>query len=405
MREKRQTVLHFIDTTGPGGAETVLMQTALGLSSRGWPARIGLIGQGWLYDAVRDLGLPVDLVPTRGRADLRYVRLLRSLVQREKIGLIHAHLFSPAVYASLVGRWSGVPVVATFHGASDVRAGHVSRRLRYKLIGAAGHVVCVSESLRREVLRSRLVDSQRVTVIHNGVDLARFSEPDGNAVRRAHGILPEMRLVGALGNMRPAKDYANFLRAASILSTDTSLQFAIAGECTDPYYSELCRERDRLGLTDRVHFWGFRDDVPNVLAAFDVLAISSGSEGFSIAAVQAMAVGTPVVATRSGGPEEIITHGHDGLLVPPRSPEALASAVRKVLDDGQLSDLFRNNARRTASERFSLNRMLENYEDLYVRLLSNAPVLSEGTSGLPSAAGGKVYQQLESGHASSAPDL
>src|SRR5690606_11515915 len=73
--------------------------------------------------------------------------------------------------------------------------------------------------------------------------------------------------------------------------------------------------------------------------------------------------------------------------------------------DGQLSDLFRNNARRTASERFSLDRMLENYEDLYVRLLSNAPVLSEGTSGLPSAAGGQVYQQLESGHASSAPDL
>src|SRR5690606_25498155 len=122
-------------------------------------------------------------------------------------------------------------------------------------------------------------------------------------------------------------------RAAAHLSPDQRLAFAVVGQRTEPLHEELCALRDSLGLRDRVAFWGFREDAPEVMAAFDVLAISSKSEGFSLAAVQAMAAGTPVVATRSGGPEEILTDGVDGILVERRSPEALAYGIRTILED------------------------------------------------------------------------
>ena len=179
MTPERGTVLHFIDTTGPGGAETVFLQLAAGLRDHGWAPRTVLTGPGWVLDSVRELRLPVDVVETRGRFDLSYIRALRRLVREHQVKLIHAHLFSPAVYASLVGALSGVPVVATFHGASDAVSGSFGRRLRYRLIDRKAHVVCVSEPLRDTLQSLAPIRPERLRVIPNGVDVAAFSAGDG----------------------------------------------------------------------------------------------------------------------------------------------------------------------------------------------------------------------------------
>ena len=189
-------------------------------------------------------------------------------------------------------------------------------------------------------------------------------------IRREHGIPDEGILVGALGNVRAAKDFRTLLRAAAELAEDRRLHFAVVGERTEPLYGELLQLRDQLGLSDRVSFWGFRSDVPDVMAAFDVLAISSSSEGFSLAAIQAMAAGTPVVATRSGGPEQIITDEKDGLLVPAGSPVDLAQAVRRLAKEPALGIRLADAARQTATERYSLSAMIESYQGLYLDLLN-----------------------------------
>jgi len=310
----------------------------------------------------------VDIVETRGRFDVGYVRRIARLVRHYGAELIHAHLFSPSVYASLVGAWTGVPVVATFHGASDVQADGWAQRLRHRLVARRAEIVCVSESLRIALARSVGAGGEKVRVIHNGLEVETFEKGDGGAVRREHDVPGEALLVGSLGNLRPAKDLPTYLRAAGILGGDPRLRFAVAGQRTEPLYGRLLEMRARLGLDERVSFWGFRSDVADVVAAFDVLVISSTSEGFSLAALQAMAAGTPVVATRSGGPEEIITDGVDGLLVPPGSPEALAGAVRRVIADSALASRLAAAARRTVRERFSLDAMLDAYESTYAEI-------------------------------------
>lgn len=367
-------VLHFIDTIGPGGAETVFLEVARGLRERGWPGRVVLTGPGWVLDRARDLGLPVDIVETRGRFDVIYLKRLRDLARKHRARLVHAHLFSPAVYASLVGATTGIPVVATFHGASDVASGSWGRRLRLRLVARQARIVCVSRSLRN-ALQSRVrVPPPGVRVIYNGVDSSEFETADGGRVRSEHGVPADGIVIGSLGNVRPAKDLPTFLRAADDMAgEDPRCRFAVVGQRTEPLHGRLVELRHEMGLDDRVSFWGFRRDVPEVVAAFDVLVISSRTEGFSLATLQAMAAGTPVVATRSGGPEEIITDGIDGLLVPTGAPEALAAAIRRVLDDSDLRSRIVTSARRTVRDRFGLPAMLDAYEAVYAEVGARPP--------------------------------
>ncbi|HEX6693851.1 MAG TPA: glycosyltransferase family 4 protein, partial [Longimicrobiales bacterium] len=364
-RDGAGTVLHFIDTTGPGGGETIFLQVAAGMRERGWHPRTIVLGPGWVLDNANALNLPVDQVSTSGRFDVGYIRRIRQLTLEHDVDLIHAHLFSPAVYASLVGALTGTPVVATFHGASDTDRGGAMRDLRYRLISHQAHVVCVSESLRTAARQLPGLRKAAVSVVPNGIDTVLFGRADGGAARRSLGVADSDVLVGAVGNVREAKDFGTLLRAAALLAPDPRIRFAIIGERTEPLHGELLAIRNALNLGDRVTFHGFRTDVPELMAAFDLLAISSSSEGFSLAAVQAMAAGRAVVATRSGGPEEIITSEIDGILVPVSDPAALAGAIRRVADDPALRDRLGSAARRTAADRFSMSAMLDGYERIY----------------------------------------
>ncbi len=368
---KLGTTLHFIDTTGPGGAETIFLELASGLRDRGWRTRTVVVGSGWVLDGVRARELPVDIVPTRGRLDFSYLRQLHGLVRRHGVKLIHAHMYSPAVYASIVGGLTGASVVATFHGRTDVDREGIGRRLRYRLINRQATVVCVSTSLATELDPDGRGRFRDLRVIHNGVDTSARGETRRSLLRREHGVSDDTFLVGAIGNVRPAKDYPNLLRAASRLRADESVKFCIVGQPTDPLYSELLRIRDDLGLSERVSFWGFRNDIPDVLSAMDALVISSSSEGFSLAAVQAMSAGRPVIATRCGGPEEILTHGVDGILVPTSDPDSLAAAIRTIAADRALREGLARAARETAVTRFSLTAMLDQYEQIYRRVLAS----------------------------------
>lgn len=360
-----RTVVHYIDTTGPGGAETVCIQLAAGLRERGWQPHMIAVGPGWVLDTMRAHDLPVSVIETHRRLDFGYALAIRRLVRRTHAAVLHAHLFSPAVYASLIGASTGVPVVATFHGDSDAETGGVMRKLRYRIIDRNASVVTVSQALRNRLDHLQLIEQNRVRVIHNGVDADAFASASGEPLRRELDLPAGTFLVGCVGNVREAKDYPAMLRAAAALASDHRFAFIIAGERTEPLFGELVALRDSLGLADRVTFLGFRDDVASVMAALDVLVVSSSTEGFSLAAIQAMSAGTAVVATRSGGPEEIITNGVDGLLVPTRDADALAGAIRRIADDPALRHSLTDAARGTVARRFSNEAMLDAYDTLY----------------------------------------
>lgn len=363
-----KTILHTIDTTGPGGAETVFVNLASKIDHNRFRSVVAINGPGWVHDELQRRGLSPHVLNAGKNTsfDLRYLRQLIDIVRHERIDLIHAHLFGSNVYSSMAGILCGVPVLSTFHGAVDVDGHQRLRRLKFALINAGSRkVVFVSDHLRRHILAGAHLARERTARIYNGIDLATHGPGRDATLRQELGLRDDDVLIGAVGNLRPAKDYQMLLEAAALLSAkDARYKVVIAGHGSGKLYEDLRALRARLGLERRVFFLGFRADVVAFLRSLDIFVLSSITEGLSISTMEALACGLPVVVTRSGGPEEIVRHEDNGLLVDIESPAQMAAAVERLVADAALRNALSAGALRAAA-RFSEAGMITAYEALY----------------------------------------
>lgn len=364
--EAGTNLLHLIDTGGPGGAETVLVNLVRNLPPGQWRSRVLVPRNGWLLEQLRAHGVDARVIPTRGPADLAFLTRLVAQIREFRPRLLHAHLLTSAVYGSMAATLAGnLPVVCTFHGAADVRPQDRMLGVKARILSRAGNsIVYVSHDLRRTLERRLGTRPDLGTVIHNGV-----SPPDRDHVADLRGELqlgPHGSLVGSVGNMRAPKDYPTLLRAARlVLDQGSDVHFVIAGDNAGPRGEAVSALRNTLGLDINVHFLGFRRDVAAVIGALDVFVSSSASEGLPLATLEAQFLGVPVVLTSVGGVPEIVEHGRTGLLVPPRNPRALAEGISRLLNDRRLAGSMAAEGRRRVEQGFSLEGMLERYIALY----------------------------------------
>ena len=361
-------VLHTVDTWGPGGAETVCVELAAGIDPRRFHSHAVAIREGWVHDAFLARGLDTTIVRTgRGPIDTGYLWRLAALARRQRIALIQSHLLTANLYCGMAARLLGIPAVATFHGMVDVDPDDRWASVKMTLITRnVTRLVFVSEALRRHFLARHARLDERSTVIHNGVDASLFRPAPNGDLRARLGVGAEAIIVAAVGNVRPAKGYEDLLRTAALLRTTApDIRFVIVGEMTEPLHGTLVTRRRELGLEDRVTFLGFRDDVAHVLNGADIYLNCSTSEGFSLTTIQAMACGVPVLATRSGGPEEIIKDGADGALVNVGDVAAMATVLAALSHETDLRGRLGGAGRATVLERFSIDRMIASYESVY----------------------------------------
>jgi glycosyltransferase involved in cell wall biosynthesis len=364
-------ILHLIDTGGPGGAETVFVDLVRGLRPPRWEHVVVVPDQGWIYRALRNIGL--DPVVLRGRHsfDQGYVRAIRELIRRDRITLLQAHLLGPSVYGSFAAALEGVPAVCTLHGEVDVDASDRYALARFRIISwGSSSVVFVSEALRLSFLARYRLGGWRTRVIENGVDTERFRPRPDDSVRRELGIAPGDILVGAVGNLRPAKRYDVFLRvAAELARRSPAYHFVVFGQSGGALDGGLLALRRELGLEKRVHFAGFVEDIERILPNLDVYLLSSDSEGFSLSTVQALAAGIPVVATRCGGPEDILEDGMSGLLADRGSVAEIVQAVERLRCEPGLGRRLAAEGRTQAERRFSVAAQVRHYDALYEEVL------------------------------------
>lgn len=367
-----KTILHCIDTTGPGGAETVFIDLATRLPAEKYRAVVLIRGKGWVYEELCRRGVKPLLMETKGSFNWRYLAGLAGLIRREGVDLIQSHLLGSNVYCSLAGLLTRKPVVATFHGAVDIGQNERFKGLKFGAINkGAGCIVAVSNNLRSDIISRTPLHGAHATVIYNGIDTQDFQRQKSSALRRRFGWADNDIIVGSLGNIRSAKGYDSLLQAASMLHHHMPpVRFVIAGQGKPGgLYEKLLRMREELGLQECVQFVGFVDDPADFLSNLDLFLLSSTSEGFSIATIQAMASNLPVIVTRSGGPEEIVTHGENGWMVPAGNPEVLAKAVETLVDDPVLRATLAGRGRSHAVDNFDINAMLNAYSQVYDGIL------------------------------------
>jgi glycosyltransferase involved in cell wall biosynthesis len=364
MPAETLTTLYLIESAGRGGAETVVVALA---SPRGERARVGSLRTGWMWDRLRECDVSCEAVAYHPRSDLILAYRIARLIERTHPDVVHCHCFTMNIAGALGSALAGVPSIGTVHGAIydlDKR----SRRIAYRLAGMFHkRIVTVSNYLGDELRRRTGIPADKIQVIYNGVPVG---EPNTNAaarIRDEFGLDRSDFVIGSVGMLRPEKGHADLIDAlAAARKRVPTMKLLLVGDgrCKD----ELERRARERRLNGAVRFCPARGDVPSVLDALDVFALPSHTEGLSIATIEAMTRGRPVIVTDCGGPTEIVTHEVTGLVVPPCDAPAMADALVRMASDSRLRACLSANGRARALESFSLNRMLSRYDRLYEEL-------------------------------------
>lgn len=366
-----KTILHIIDTTGPGGAETVFIDLITHLPPEKYRAVVVIRGKGWVYEELGRRGIEPIILDAKGSFNWRYLKSLVKLIRKEKVDLVQSHLLGSNIYASLAGLLSRTPVIATFHGMVDVAEKERLLGLKFAAINyGAAAIVAVSKDLRDNIVNRTSLRSDKTAVIYNGINTEDFQRPKSSRLRQQFGWSEDEIIIGSLGNIRPAKAYDVLLQAAALLK-DTgrknrqSYRFVIAGHGKGSLYRKILDLKTELKLDEKVEFLGFNDDPAEFLSNLDMFVLSSSSEGFSIATIQAMAAGLPVVATCSGGPQEIIIHEKNGCLVEVSAPQQIAGTIKNLTAYPEQCQKLAKAGQNHAVSAFDIKNMINSYEAIY----------------------------------------
>ena len=375
--DERIRLLKVVPTLRYGGTERQFMTLSASLDPSRFQVNVACLrpGGGLAAEAVRH-GLPVDtydIGPFHSARTLALqTRFARDLARR-RIDIVHAYNFYGNVFAVPPARLAGAPVVLA--SIRDCGPYLTPMQLRVqRLVCRAATRVVVNAGAVRDWLVAGGYDPRRIVVIPNGVDLDRFRAPaDSAAVRGGLGLEPDARLVTVVSRVTRLKGLEEFICAASMLSEKhPRARFVVAGEPApgdESYLASLRRLAARLSIGDRIVFAGLRQDVPALLGASTVAVMPSLNEAMPNALLEAMAAGAPTVATRVGGTPEAMTDGETGLLVPAGDATALGAAISRMLDEPAVAAAFGSAARGRIEQRFSLERMVSDTEQLYVDLL------------------------------------
>jgi len=354
-----------LESDGPGGAETMLLQFAEELRRRGHhvlpvnPAA----GCGWLGGEFRKRGFTPATFELHRALDAGTVRGLVRLFSNERIDLVHSHEFTMAVYGSVAARWLGIPHVITMHGSQSMLKA-ARRRMALKAAFRLSHAVVACSGATQEHLTDELhLAPGRILTIPNGI---AFRAGDRMALRRQLGIRDDELLILAVGSLVERKGHLVLLRALAQLEREglpRNWHVAIAGrgELEEPLKAFVAES----GLSGRAHILGHRDDVPDLLAGSDVFAMPSLWEGLPVAMLEAMFACKPVIASACAGIPEAIESGVHGLLVAPGDQGALATGLRRLLTSADLRARLGAAGRDRAAERYSVAGMVDAYERTY----------------------------------------
>jgi glycosyltransferase involved in cell wall biosynthesis len=318
----------------------------------------------------RNRGTPYFPIPGKSTIDTPAFLEMARLVFRQKPDIICCHN-SRDFYFCAPFRLAGIPVVRYRHISAPVRP--TSMQNFFYRHGTTA-VVATAHFIKDQLVVRNGVSPKKITVIGEGVDMQRFNlSTDGSATRKEFGFDEKTFVVGEVSMMRAEKGFDILLRALALIKdSHPYIRFLFAGgPGRDTSYPQQLKElAASLRVTDRVVFVGWREDVPQLMAACDVIALAStGVEGQSRVIPEAFALRKPVVASRLGGIPELVQHEHSGLLVAPGSPKDLARAIVRYASDPALRDHCAANGYALAQSRLDIKKRMEESYAFYQTLL------------------------------------
>jgi len=379
----RRRVLYLSWAPFFSGAERALLMTLRSLDTRVYDPYVLVGTHGEFASQVRALGVPCDIMPIvpldRAKpvsSSLSIARVAAAAL-RFRPSIIHANDMPSYQPGGCAARLLGVPVV-THLRFPDGREGY-----RWFFRPSFSMAIFISESFRAEALQEApdVFPPERATVVYDAVERPRqWTDTERAAQRERLGLPADRPVVAITGQVAEVKGVWEFVEAASRLR-DTSAVFAVLGDdlrTQGAVRREMEARVAALGLADRFTFLGFRGDAPELVQAFDIVAVPSRVEPFGLASLEAMAAGRPVVASRVGGIPEVVRHEQEGLLVPPRDPEALAAGIARLVANPAERTALGERGRQRAEHTFGLPVHGRALQAVYDGLIARKDALKGG---------------------------
>lgn len=364
-------VLHLRDTDEIGGPGKTILETSRVIDPMRFRLHVAVFatraesGNTPFVAAAREAGLPVHVIRGFNQYDPRLVTRLVGLVRRLGIGILHAHEVKSDVIACLTSSICSVPIVTTLHGwIGNSARQRLLIALDQRIARRFDRVIVVSSPLRAAAVAAG-VSEDRLRLLHNAIAIEKYARgvrPSGLLAARVGPLHPPV--VVSIGRLSVEKGHVDLVDAvAQLASSGCPCSAVIVGE--GPERPALERRISELGLEHRVHLPGYIEDARRVLSDADLLVLPSHSEGLPNAALEALAMAVPVLATRVGGTPEVIVDGETGCLVPPGDPRALAAGIRSFVESPARWQEMAVRGRVTVASKFSLENRTRQLERLY----------------------------------------
>ncbi|HMP07084.1 MAG TPA: glycosyltransferase [Lacipirellulaceae bacterium] len=357
----------FLVTSMPvGGAETLLVNLVRRLDRRRFAPEIVCLKEAGPLGEMLAAEMRVHTHLLTSKWDLRVLpRLWRVMRIPRADAVVTVGAGDKMFWGRLAARLAGVPVVASALHSTGWPDG--VGRLNRLLTRWTDAFIGVADAHGQHLVENERFPAGKVHVIHNGIDSERFKPRDASAMRQSLGLAADAPVIGILAALRPEKNHELFLAGASCIAERVpAAQFLVVGD--GPLRARLEAIAGELRIADRVHFLGSRSDVPEVLAACDLVALTSHNEAAPVSILEALSTGVPVVAADVGSVRETVIDGVTGRVFPAGDLDAYVAAAMELLGDAAARARMGAAGRQLVQERWSLEAMVRGYEQLIQRI-------------------------------------
>ena len=366
-------ILHLISSSGLLGAERVLLEIAEYSKRGGLEVRIGVFQNSQnpnleLAEVAKGQDFDVQVFPCNGRFDKKTIRMIKDYMDKSGVQILHSHNYKSNFYARRALSNNNIRWVVTNHGRRSGPKLLLYNFLDGFIVRYADRVIAVSKNI---VSRMKLagIDSKKICLIENGVNLERFRNnipPD--SIRESLRIKKDAFVVGTVGALTEEKGHLYLLKAIpKVVQRFPEVVFLFVGDGRERPSLEITTSH--LNIKDRVIFAGMRKDVPEILSILNVFVLPSLNEGLPMALLEAQAAQIPVVATRVGAIPDVLQGGVTGILVPPKDPQAIAEAITMILSNKKFASEIAQKGFERVRDNFSSEKMGSKYHSIYKELI------------------------------------
>ena len=365
LTQNKPLIVHVVISLDTGGLERFVIDLIRTTSINYNFILVSLERSGVLADSCKDIEIiSLDMPPG---FHIKTFFKLADIMRKNKAVLVHTHNEKAQLYGSIAGKLAGVPVIHTKHGKNQT---DFRTQLRNKFASLFCDVIVgVSSDASEQCIKDEKICKNKVITILNGIDTEQF-KPDcsTSTIRSEFNIPLGIPVIGTVARLAPVKDQSSLLEACDILK-QKGIIFILLIVGDGQLRQQLEAQVTASGLNDTVVFTGMRNDIPALMNAMDIFALSSLSEGISLTLLEAMACELPIVATAVGGNPEVVIDGVTGFLVPPGSPGLMSDKFEYILNSHGLGARLGKSGRNRVLDHFSLRTCADKYIDLYTTLM------------------------------------